>query len=468
MKTLIILVQVLCVVNPRGLDPKHLSDKNIPKVKEDDGEGVIKKTLEGPVKPTFVDEFTFIRSFLSSNPHDMPPTLLDDGSVLEEIDNEDHGGNRRNEESSSNLEHIDMSRSYGRGVRAHERNDGPQRHPLHSANVKNISIGIDVDAFMSAFLSKHAKEEKPHVLQDLNQTSSEETDHKKDIHDADGIDDWTVRNASTYGRDSNDKFLFSKGNQVVLTPAQDRQLLIPFNPVDRAFVEAKYQSIITDLPSVIDNARSVIIRDKAIKNMLGYTIAGSYILGAFLDTVGVALLEKSGFGPALVGIVTDKADAGLIWYLWWYAFGYGGPWYFPNIFSGGDPNLQCSSEEFFQLISDHGLTLNIQSFTAAAPGAAAVLRERLARDFNSRLGCIVHKRGDYKEAAAVSQLFEMMLFLTDLHVQLDTGPLPRIGAADISTLDAELMNIWAEIIVLTDQVIAIQLYFYLFLICATM
>ena len=94
--------------------------------------------------------------------------------------------------------------------------------------------------------------------------------------------------------------------------------------------------------------------------------------------------------------------------------------------------------------------------TAAAPGAAAVLRERLARDFNSRLGCIVHKRGDYKEAAAVSQLFEMMLFLTDLHVQLDTGPLPRIGAADISTLDAELMNIWAEIIVLTDQVVAIQ------------
>ena len=306
----------------------------------------------------------------------------------------------------------------------------------------------------SAFLSKHVKEEKPRLLQDHNQASSEETDQKKDIHDADGIDDATI-----YGRDSNDKFLFSKGNQVVLTPAQDRQLLIPFNPVDRAFVEAKYQSIITDLPSVIDNARSVIIRDKAIKNMLGYTIAGSYILGAFLDTVGVALLEKSGFGPALVGIVTDKADAGLIWYLWWYAFGYGGPWYFPNIFSGGDPNLQCSSEEFFQLISDHGLTLNIQSFTAAAPGAAAVLRERLVRDFNSRLGCIVHKRGDYKEAAAVSQLFEMMLFLTDLHVQLDTGPLPRIGAADISTLDAELMNIWAEIIVLTDQVVAIQLFF---------
>ena len=116
MKTLIILVQVLCVVNPRGLDPKHLSDKNIPKVKEDDGEGVIKKTLEGPVKPTFVDEFTFIRSFLSSNLHDMPPKLLDDGrSVKENNTHEDHVGNPSDEESSSNLEHIDMSRSYGRG-----------------------------------------------------------------------------------------------------------------------------------------------------------------------------------------------------------------------------------------------------------------------------------------------------------------------------------------------------------------
>lgn len=47
MKTLIIIVQVLCVVNPRGLDPKHLSDKKILEVKEDDGDGVIKETLEG-------------------------------------------------------------------------------------------------------------------------------------------------------------------------------------------------------------------------------------------------------------------------------------------------------------------------------------------------------------------------------------------------------------------------------------
>ena len=46
----------------------------------------------------------------------MPPKLLDDGRSVEENNtHEDHVGNPRDEESSSNLEHFDMSRSYGRG-----------------------------------------------------------------------------------------------------------------------------------------------------------------------------------------------------------------------------------------------------------------------------------------------------------------------------------------------------------------
>ena len=88
--------------------------------------------------------------------------------------------------------------------------------------------------------------------------------------------------------------------------------------------------------------------------------------------------------------------------------------------------------------------------------------------FYSRLGCIVNKKSDYKEALLVTQAFESLIFLTSLPGQLSASPPPdpapryavtavtAITAAsiprDLALLDSELLNTWAEIILLTDQV----------------
>ena len=73
-------------------------------------------------------------------------------------------------------------------------------------------------------------------------------------------------------------------------------------------------------------------------------------------------------------------------------------------------------------------------------------------DFQSRVGCIVNKKSEYKEALLVAQAFDSLIFLTSLPGQLSASPPPDPTPRDLSLLDSELLDIWAEIILLTDQV----------------
>ena len=211
--------------------------------------------------------------------------------------------------------------------------------------------------------------------------------------------------------------------------ATDRQLFIPFSPVSQEFIEARYTSIIQKLPDLIDTARDVIIEDVATKNMIGYTFVFAYLVGAFLDSAGYILMFKDTLWQTIIGLVTDQQMVGWLMFWWWYAVAYGGPWMFPTTFAatGGVTDLRCSSSSFLQLINDHDLTLDIQSFTELSPGENVVLTSRLIRDFNLRLSCVVNKRGEHREAATVVQAFQSMLFLVSLHDELNTGDTPGPG-----------------------------------------
>ena len=81
-----------------------------------------------------------------------------------------------------------------------------------------------------------------------------------------------------------------------------------------------------------------------------------------------------------------------------------------------------------------------------------LLRERLTRDFNLRLGCILQHADKYKEAFEVSYAFQSMMFLVNLHNQLDTRLKPLPSLNDLQLLDRELEYLWDEIILLTEQV----------------
>ena len=65
------------------------------------------------------------------------------------------------------------------------------------------------------------------------------------------------------------------------------------------------------------------------------------------------------------------------------------------------------------------------------------------------MGCIVHKKGSYKEAEQVHSVFERMLSMISLH-HLLTGPNP--GQEDIAVLDQELSQLWGRIPVMVEEV----------------
>ena len=78
-------------------------------------------------------------------------------------------------------------------------------------------------------------------------------------------------------------------NNVPLTSQQRRHS--PFHQVDASFIEAKYETMISELPEKIDRVRNGIIEDTAVRNMFGYSIALSYWIGATLESAGWMLMK---------------------------------------------------------------------------------------------------------------------------------------------------------------------------------
>jgi len=228
------------------------------------------------------------------------------------------------------------------------------------------------------------------------------------------------------------------------SPAQDRQLVVTFSDLSQDSIEDMFQQIVFTLPNMIDQTREVIVEDIATENMLGYTLALSYFVGAFFDTIGELLISER----FLTDVISDKEFVALQGWLWFYAIGFAGPWLFPSTFSGGDPNLACSSVDYFSTLAESDLSLNIATITSRSQGEMAVLTARLSRDFNSKLGCIVHKKGKYKQAAQVSSEFEKMLGLINFY-HLLSSPVPV--EADLLVIDQELGNLWVQIPLLVEE-----------------
>jgi len=230
---------------------------------------------------------------------------------------------------------------------------------------------------------------------------------------------------------------------VPLSPATDRQLA---SQLSREVVEARYSELMQDIPVRMEQAKEVIIRTIATQNMLGFTFVGAFILGAILDTVAILFLEANSLSNAVTLILNDQFTKGFLNWIWWYCFGFGGPWMFPNTFSGGDPDIQVGSAQYFSLLADFNLTLSIRTLTDKSPAEALIFSEKLRREFNTRLGPIVNKRADFKEAELVQLNFNEMMNLVNYHNQVSPDSIPPGNpASDLHLLDAELRNLWGEI-----------------------
>ena len=391
------------------------------------------------------DDMSFIQGFLSGDLSLGAGGQLDLTSIEETLlqKDKDNGELIRNKEEKVSFTAKDGINLVSRRANSHSRTEDERN--LFGAEEENKSLDADVP-----------KGENEHSNRDLIPQDNSDGSEKEKLTES--VNPWeSNQQIVSYGRENK----MDMDTSVSLRDdikAKDRSLFIPFNPVSLEYIEAKYESLVVLLPSLIDEAREVIIEDVATKNMIGYSFVFAYIIGASFDTIGLTLLTKQSMWDAIVQLVTNKEYFGFVWAFWWYCFGYAGPWMFPTTFSstGGVTNLRCSSEDYFQLFLDHDLTLNIQSFTEKSPAENIILTSRLSRDFNLRLACVVNKRGDHREAAKVSQTFQSLLYLVSLHGQLDTRELPETGYHDLAILDAELENAWGEIILLTDQAMNIQ------------
>ena len=286
----------------------------------------------------------------------------------------------------------------------------------------------------------------------------ENADAKQQVQDFDSlkIDESSKEGKILQNPDDYDQQVFfskvpkdtSNENEVsIQRQAQDRQLVVSVTAAadfSQGNIEDKFQEIVFTLPNLIDQTKDFIVEDIASKNMLGYTIAGSYFVGAFLDTIGELLIT----GRFIRDVIVKKEFLFLMGWLWWYALGFSGPWLFPAIFSGGNPYLACSSDDYFSILAVNDLSLNINTITNRPQGEMAILSEKLRVDFRDELGCIVHKQGDYKEARHVQTQFNKMLRLINLHYQL-SSPVP--GPADLLALDQELASIWVQIPLLVEE-----------------
>ena len=235
-----------------------------------------------------------------------------------------------------------------------------------------------------------------------------------------------------------------EGDGSPLTPAQDRQLIVPEGDVfDLNFIETKYSQLMESLPSLIDNAGAVISRDVATSNMLGFTLVGGFVAGAVLDSLALIMLSPHSLSHAVTLVVTDKYFQGVLHWLWWYAFGFSGPALFPGTFGAGDPSFGVSCKDYFSLVAAHNLSLNIQSLTSLSPAEAKLRIENLKRDFSVTFRPIL-SRSQYVEAELLTETFHQMLSLVSYHSQLSPRP-PARGERDELVLDTELSRLWSQL-----------------------
>ena len=311
MENVIILLQLISTVQPRGLDPKHYV-KNVGANHSAVFENVFETS--SPTKPAS-DGFSFINNFLSSE-NAFPEEPSDNTEHSDDITSE-RGKNlktfgeikedlRPDNIEDSEKDRRDYSALLGRGGPAPETslNDGQREGREQDTSPNKMSM----DAFMSTFLKSQSSSKSDQDSIAIQKTA-------KTLTPEENLSQSQQIESKDYyqGRQSNDNVLLGnledsyqrQRKLAPLTPALDRQLLIPFTPVDIDFVEAKYQSLIQGLPLLIDEAREVIRQDIATKNMMGYTIAGSFFIGAFLETVGGTLMEFKSFGALIQALISS-------------------------------------------------------------------------------------------------------------------------------------------------------------------
>ena len=238
-------------------------------------------------------------------------------------------------------------------------------------------------------------------------------------------------------------FLYKVSSHNDNISVENRKLF--FNISKLEYLEEKYENIIKSLPKQIDEARDAIVKDIATRNMLGYVLFVGFFLGFLMDAVGELLMNYKSFSEAF----QDTEYVFLFAALLFDSLGNGAE-YLSTVFNAGDPNLPCSSEDFFDVVQVHNQVLDPQQLSKLSQIQYSILTERFQRDFSTRLSCILQRISEYREAMIVYNSFQNLLKLHEKLANTSIGVKPNI---DPEALDNELEEVWYNIMDLTNQVL---------------
>ena len=245
------------------------------------------------------------------------------------------------------------------------------------------------------------------------------------------------------------KFFVVLINQILLFNAQSHtnKTVENRNISELQNLEEKYQNILESLPKQINEARDAIVKDIVTKNMLGYVVFFGFFLGFILDVIGELLMNYKGFSEG----VQDTEYLVLFVALLFNSLGNGAS-HLSTVFNAGEPNLQCSSEDFFDVIYVHKQVLDPQQWSKLSEIQASILTERFQRDFSAKLRCVLQRKSGYKEAMIVFNSFQNLLHLVHLRQKLKNVSFGAEPRNDLKALDSELEKLWDDIVDITDQV----------------
>jgi len=175
-------------------------------------------------------------------------------------------------------------------------------------------------------------------------------------------------------------------------------------------IKERFSLLRFEAPVDTDVAVEAITAAIAKSNMLDYTIGTAFLFGAGLDILADLIIEERN-----IWTLHQQLDFWFLsGFLWGYAIGYGGPFWFGL----ENPVQDCAGKDLRDLLDD--FNFNLDNLAGLSTTQLAIVTKALRLEQNQILYCVLSKSGSSTEAALVGSKLSEMVDITFLYKDLLT------------------------------------------------
>jgi len=174
-------------------------------------------------------------------------------------------------------------------------------------------------------------------------------------------------------------------------------------------IKQRFTDLINKIPTDLDTAVSIVTEKQAKKNMISYTAAAAFFLGAIVDSVAVVFLEEMNTQD----FFTSVEWFGINTFLYGYGIGFGAPFWI----GVDNPRQDCGGLDFVKLVQEFKIDLdNLETFTQ---NERFLFQEKIRFEKGLRLFCVTSKVNGHKQAALADSEMDEMIGLISLYFKLN-------------------------------------------------